>query len=367
MADKGPSRQRDYWPSQGWRTADPEQLGMRSALLAAIGSFALDSDPPMSGIVVIRGGYLVFEHYFRGFHERSYHAIASITKSVLSALVGIALSRSYLAGLDQPVAEFFLELDRLEVDPRVRGITVRHLLSMTAGWTPRDLEMTEFANNAGLVATALQRPMSHDPGTSFWYDNLGAHLLSVLLSRATSMSTAEFGRQALLGPLGIWTDETPRFLWKTEAGGPHTFHRFALWDEATGLPWKVDPSGYTTGYAGLHLTVRDMATFGYLFLNGGWWDGAQLVPHDYVQESARPQSTGGPPGKAAYGYLWWTPIQDPHGMYFGLGFGGQYLYVVPDLDLVVAIASAGGGASEPQSGNRPSRVLDRFVRPAAST
>jgi CubicO group peptidase (beta-lactamase class C family) len=341
---------------------------MRAATLAEIGTLGQDSDPSMNGIVVVRGGYVVFEQYFHGFHEHSYHTINSITKSVLSALVGIALHRQDLVSVDQPLLEFFPEVDDPGVDPRVRRITLRHLVTMTTGWSPDTFDLAEFSTNSALVATALRRPIAHDPGVNFWYDNLGAHLVSVLLTRATSMSTAAFAHATLLGPLGVWTDETPRFIWntqgKTEPGGPHNFHRFALWDETGGLPWKVDPSGYFTGYAGLHLTVREMAKFGYLYLHGGWWDGVPLVPQDYVRESLQPQSSGGPPARVPYGYLWWLPEQGAQRRYLALGFGGQYVQVVPQLDLVVAIASSGANPNASPGALRPGQILDRFVVPA---
>lgn len=203
--------------------------------------------------------------------------------------------------------------------------------------------------------------MAHDPGTTFQYDSLGSHLLSVILERVTSMSTTLFAHEVLFKPLGIWTDEMPRFLWRTGHGGPHNFQPRGVWDEETGLPWWVDGEGHTTGWGGLHLTVRELAKFGYLYLNGGAWDGAQVVPYDYVGESVRPQNDGGPgpePEATPYGYLWWMPRGAP-GMYYGWGSGRQYVYVVPELDVVVAITAHLGR-------NDPARIVKRFIIPSVT-
>jgi CubicO group peptidase (beta-lactamase class C family) len=214
------------------------------------------------------------------------------------------------------------------------------------------------------VVEALQRPIVHEPGSTFWYDNLGAHLVSVLLSRVASASTAEFARQELFGPLGIWTERTPRFLWQTAAGGPHTWHARAVWDEASGYLWKQDRAGYTTGYGGLHLSVRDMAKLGLLCISGGTWEGQPLIPRDYLAEALRPHSPGGSPGGAAYGYFWWVREYPRHGSCYAFGSGGQYIFLVPDLDLVVAMASSGTGQGGQHEGIETRDIVDRLVIPA---
>jgi CubicO group peptidase (beta-lactamase class C family) len=360
------NEQRDYWPTVAWRTALPESQGMKTAALAQLQAFGEDPDSQLNGIALVRNGYLLYERYFGEFHADSLQTLNSITKSVISTLVGIALRRHVLSGLDDPIAAWFPELANLDVDGRVRQITLRHLLSMTAGWSPAESDLTIFGTDPSIVAEALRRPMAHEPGTAFWYDNYGAHLVSVLLSRAAGVSTAAFAQEALLGPLGIWTDRTPRFVWRTEQAGPHRFHRFANWDEQTGLPWKVDAAGNTTGYAGLHLTLREMAKFGFLWLNRGRWEGAELFSEDYGAAAVRPQSAGGKPGEAAYGHLWWVPAQDPYGTYFGLGAGGQYVFVSPALDLVVAVASSGTGLGGHHGDCRTRDVFERIIIPAVA-
>jgi CubicO group peptidase (beta-lactamase class C family) len=358
-----PGAQRDYWPTRRWRVADPEQQGMSPETLARIREFAQDTSPLLTGIVVVRRGYIVYEQYLRGFHERSYHSVYSVTKSVTSALVGAALGRGLLSSIDQNVMDFFPEIDGWDIDPRVRTITLRHLLTMTGGWTPHlpgseeRLGLPELATNPALAQTILRRQMAHEPGTHFWYDSLGMHLLSMIVARASAMTTAEFALEALFRPLGIWPDTTPRFLWHTGADGPHNFHPHGLWDESTGLLWRVDRGGYGTGCCGVHFTVRELAKFGYLYLNRGRWDGEQIVPHEYVTQSGQPQSEGR--DGTRYGYLWWIP-QSVHRTYYGWGHGGQYVYVVPDLEVVVAITAHLGR-------NDPARIVNEFVIPAVTS
>jgi CubicO group peptidase (beta-lactamase class C family) len=301
--------------------------------------------------------------YFGDFHAGSLHTVASVTKSVVALLAGVALGQQLLT-LEQTLADWFPEIRTLAVDPRIREVRVRHLLSMTGGFAQNLYDLDNFTTRPSPVSDALQRPIAHEPGTVFWYDNLGAHLAAGLVSRAASMTTTEFARRELLGPLGIWTDQTPRFLWRTEAGGPHTWHARAAWDEAAGYPWKQDREGNTTGYGGLHLTLRDMAKIGQLAVAGGVWEGRPLIPASYLAEGLRPHTVGGSPGNAGYGYFWWVRKAGSHEMAFAFGSGGQYVFVLPELDLVVAAASSGSGQGGRHGNIETRELVDRVVLPA---
>src|SRR5688572_27820200 len=121
--------ERDYWPTQAWRAAPPEAQGIQADLSGQLRAFGDDPDAKLNGIVVVRRGYLIGEEYFGGFHAGSLHTVASVTKSVVSLLTGVAVSQGLLS-LDQTLPDWFPEIDRLEVDPRIQEIRVRHLLSM---------------------------------------------------------------------------------------------------------------------------------------------------------------------------------------------------------------------------------------------
>ncbi len=330
----GAQARADYWPTDGWEEASPRACGMDPDLLYRLRAYGDESAPAVHGIAVVRHGYLVWEHYHHGFHHGSYHSVNSVTKSVLSALVGVALREGLLDSLDRRVADLLPAYASLLDDPGKRALTLRHLLRMAGGFPPMPIE--EFPRLERPVEAALARPLAHAPGATFQYDDASAHLVSAILARAAGTSVAAFARRALFGPLGIRAEGAARAI-REGTGGPHTAHPFGLWgDDADGCAWMVDRQGLHLGGFGLHLTLREMAKLGYLYLRGGRWDDAPIVPPDYVRVSTRPQSAAGDLG---YGYLWWVPRHelDPSA-FFAAGYGGQYIDVLPALDMVIAIA-----------------------------
>jgi CubicO group peptidase (beta-lactamase class C family) len=348
--------QRDYWPTQDWREAPPEAHGLDPAVLAAMDAYARTSSPPIAALLVTRHGYVVFEGYYAGFDRASYFNVYSITKSVVSALVGRALQRRLIVSLDQRLLDVFPEYDRASLDPRARAVALRHLLSMTSGFDPAATNLEILWRADDVVKAALERPMAHAPGASFFYDDVSIHLLSILLARVSGLSTAAFADAELFRALGIWTDGRARFVWR-DADNRHNLSQSGRWP-ADGLPWTVDGHGHNAGGFGLHLTAREMAKLGYLHLNGGWWGGAQLLSPAYVAASTRSQSPGGPPVGRPYGYGWWIP--EPHPAFFATGLGGQTIHVVPGLDLVTVLTTC----SDANEGAQRGRIVEGFVLPA---
>jgi CubicO group peptidase (beta-lactamase class C family) len=351
-------RPRDYWPTDEWRTASPEQRGMDGETLNRIHEFGLATDPPANGFVVVRDGYVVYEEYFRGFGERSYNNVNSVTKSIVSALIGIALRDGLLTSLDQPLADFFPEVP-LD-DARKRRITIKHMLTMTSGFSPESRDVQAQLVTDDPAGFAWRRPLAHDPGERFFYDDHATQLLSLLIGRLTGMTAAEYACRELFEPLGIWTDPGIKNLWSKEPFGPHTFHFWGRWPE-NGLLWKTDKQGNSLAGFGSHFTLREMAKLGWLYLNRGAWDGRQIVPEAYVAESTRPHSRGSTPdapSPSPYGYLWWLVDDDPT-VFVASGFGGQQIWVMPSADVVVALASS------PRLG--APAVVRRIVMPAMRT
>jgi CubicO group peptidase (beta-lactamase class C family) len=303
-AQSVPPTQRDYWPTADWRTADPGALGVDSGRLQALDAHIQAEMPHIYSVVVARRGYVVFERTYQNFYPDFDFEAASITKSVTGMLVGIALNQGTIDSLDQAVIDFFPEYDDGTLDSRTPKITVRHLLTMTSGYDWSEEYGWRWPEGSSWMAFALRMITAHKPGEVFTYNTPAAHLLSGIITRATGMSLADFANQNLFAPLGIAPPE-----------------------------WSTDPEGYTTGAHGLHLRAREVAKLGYLALNRGRWDGAQIVPAAWLAESTRQHSAGGFPEYAPYGYLWW--VAPEYGAYFAAGYGGQYLYVVPSLDLVV--------------------------------
>ncbi|MDE2976952.1 MAG: serine hydrolase [Acidobacteriota bacterium] len=301
----------DDW-SGDWRAATPTEVGLDSERLEKALERLGELDG-LQGILVARHGRLVAERHFRGSAGHRPHNLKSASKSVLSALAGLAIERGLL-DLDQEIAGVLPEGRELD-DPDKRAITVRHLLTMTSG-----LESTSFGNYGSWVASrnwvraALGRPLQAEPGTRFSYSTGGTHLLSATLARAAGRNTHDFARRHLFDPLGI---------------GPSA--------------WARDRQGIHVGGNNLSLRPRDMLKFGQLYLNRGRWGGEQLLPWQWVDRSTRPAGLAAPRGRGriygGYGYLWWLRGPRERGAYIASGYGGQYIYVSPAEDMVVVVIS----------------------------
>ena len=281
---------------------------MDSTILAKIDRYVADTFPTLLSVLLVRHGSLVFEHYYQGCNAEDSVNVKSVTKSIISALVGIALREQYLTSLDQQVVEFFPQDFPVDGDLYKRAITLKHLLTLRSGlsWMERSEEsLPALFASPNWVQHGLSLPLLHAPGEVFAYSTLDAHLLSAVLARATGMSTLAFANRSLFGPLGC-----------------------------NATRWASDPQGYQVGGSELYLTPRAMAKVGYLYLRQGRWAGQQLIPHKYLEASTRTQVVpGGVPD--TYGYLWWVSTVGPYASFYALGYGGQTIYVIPDLDVIL--------------------------------
>jgi CubicO group peptidase (beta-lactamase class C family) len=348
----GPT-QRDYWPTVGWRTAAPDQQGMDPAVLADLDTKVPERYPQVRSLLVVRHGYLVYERYWHGFDASDGQNSHSVTKSVTSALVGIALGEGHLQSLDQTVGELLATHLPPKADPRLRRVTIQQLLTMTSGLASdarpggRDeLLWNRMLGSRDWVRHILGRRLETTPGTSFAYSSAGSQLLSAMVADATGQSTLAYARAKLFGPLGIATENV---LVQAVRRWPPTPAELAAYEQVP-VAWPTDPQGYHLGFAWLKLPARDLAKFGYLYLNGGRWDRTQVVRADYVRASVQPHSKlpSSRPGDG-YGYQWWTTSVDAHRSFVAVGSGGQFIQVIPELDLVVVITSdADQERSDPQ-------------------
>jgi CubicO group peptidase (beta-lactamase class C family) len=252
----------------------------------------------------MRRGRLVFERYYHGATADQQRNVFSVTKSVVSALVGIALRDGDLRSLDQRLVDFFPEKLERSTDEGVRTITLRDLLTMTAGYRSEQVFATD-----DWVRTLMNRPLASVPGVTWAYDDGSAHLVSAVLTKATGTSVESFARRKLFGPLGI----------------------------RPGL-WTSDGQGHSLGSTGLHLRPRDLLALGRLYLQNGKWHGRQIVPASWIHTSTATQTSI--PGGYAYGYLWWVNT-GPHKGFLAQGARGQIVAVYPRYDVVIAITGAG--------------------------
>jgi CubicO group peptidase (beta-lactamase class C family) len=268
----------------------------------------------LRSLLVISQGVTVGEEYFSGTDENDLHDVRSVTKSFLSALTGIAIHKGYLTGTAQTLGDFREALGLL--DTNQTGITIEHLLTMTAGHHWREIgessEFSRWVSASNQVFYILDKPIENTPGTVFNYSDGAAHLLSVILTTATGMNTSQLADSFLLKPLEI----EPR-------------------------PWLDDKQGYNFGGVGLQVTPADMAKLGLLYLAGGKYEGCQIVPEEWVRRSTKGQITTGNliPFSSKYGYYWWIGREHGRDLYFANGYGGQFIVVVPDLELVMVATS----------------------------
>jgi CubicO group peptidase (beta-lactamase class C family) len=334
--------QRDYWPTTGWRTAPPKTEGMDPAVLATIAGNVSSVYPQVRSVLVVRHGYLVYERYWQGMSASDSDNLYSVTKSVVSALVGIALGEGKLKGLDQPVGALLARHLPPDADPRLARVTLEQLLTMTSGLAGDDPSLggdprisQRQGGSRDWVGHILGRRLATDPGSSFAYSSATSQLLSAVVADATGHSTLAFARDRLFGPLGIASANAPAPVFVAHPS-PAVVKAYAR----APVAWPTDPQGYQLGFSGLKLPGRELAKLGFLYLNGGRWDGRQVIPAGYVAASTRPHSTPPPDGPGeSYGYQWWVTSQGGHPSFLAHGMGGQLVQVVPDLDLVVVITS----------------------------
>ena len=303
-----------YYPTTEWRTSTPEEQGMD---LAALADF-VERVPKLGGVdslMVVRNGYVVAEAYWHPFAQGMKHELMSASKSVISALVGIAIDKGYIQNVDQKVLDFFPEIEVVNLDENKQAMTIRDLLTMTSGfacelYNPGTDPVHDLVTRSDATAFGLGWRMADAPGTTWRYCQINVYLLSAILARTTGMDPLEFARQYLFTPLGI-----------------------------TDVDWNRSAEGLPLGFAGLLLNTEDMAKIGYLFLNNGRWGDAQIVPADWVAASTEAH-TANPYGipNIGYGYLWWTYDNDSGGVghfYNALGMYCQKIEVSAEPDLVV--------------------------------
>ena len=295
---------RDYWPTEKWRTSSPRRQGLDAGTLKKMDAFVRSDLPQTSSVLVVRHGYVVFERYYEGDATRS-RSMWNETQSVMSALIGIAIDKGYLAGVEQGLLELLPDSVTDQTNPAASKVTLRHLLTLSDGIATQELDFY-------FEPRRLTEQFRAEPGESFFYNNLSPQVLSVIITKRTGLKAAEFAQEHLLKPLGI-----------------------------TSAFWATD-WGYTRGGFGMSLSTHDMARFGYLYLNNGRWEGQQIIPEQWVADSTRPQIRTGCRDESwgTYGYLWWPHSFGGHSGYLAAGAGGQLIVVLPHLDLVTVITSA---------------------------
>jgi len=345
----------DPWPTRGWPSATPASQGLSPEALDALdrqirdgvygyvdrifvtghGRAVYDQQYPRDYREISRGraGTLGcgdgctgnpgmtgdFNYYDAARHPyyqgRDVHTLQSVTKSIASTIIGIAIHRGEIAGVDRPLLSFFQDRDLSRVDPRLQNATLSDLLTMRSGieWHEGDRPLDDTNTTVQLeksedwIAFTLAQPMDANPGTKWAYNSGGSHLMSGIIRSATGRFIDDYAREYLFGPLGI-----------------DDFH------------WKKTPKGYPDTEGGLYLAADDLARIGYLFLRKGVWNGTRLLPDGWT-EAATTRHVRSAAGGWDYGYQWWITSRNGLDVWAGRGFGGQLLLVIPDRDIVAVV------------------------------
>ena len=283
----------------------------------------------IAGMVVRKDGETVYERYFGGCTAESRLNVFSVTKSIISILLGIALDRGCLGSVDQRVLEFFPEYTPKRGEKTIQRITIRDMLTMTAPYKYRSTPYTKYFTSPDWVRFSLDLLGGKGPVGEFRYAPLiGPDILTGILTRVTGQSVLDFAKEHLFVPLGIPVERSITFCSKDE--------QMAFYESTDLRVWAADPAGVNAGGWGLTLSAMDMAKIGALILHSGVYDGTRIVSEKWVRESTAEHSRW-TERDLPYGYLWWVLPQE-HGC-AAMGDGGNALYVSPDKNMVVAIVS----------------------------
>ena len=333
----------------GWPTAPPATVGLDTTVLGNMVSAIVTGELALThSVLVARHGSLVVEEYFYGYDRATWHDMRSASKTLTSTLIGLAIQEGRIASTETTALSFFPRYRRYaHWDPRKAQITIRDLLTMSSGLDANDSDPTSVASEGAYqsqterpdwIKLALDAPMIADPGSQPLYGGANPLILGGILAEAVDEPVEWFAHRTLFGPLGI--------------------EHYKL---------MVDPTGVLYMGGGLYLRPRDMAKYGQLYLDGGVWQGRRLLSEEWIRESWGRYGRLGPLDRNGhqYGYLWWHhqyPVGDRVVETIeARGNGGQYIFVVPSLDMVVVITS---GNFHTGKTRQPEEILRRFILPA---
>ena len=330
--EQSPTYHDSYDDTSTWKFSTPSNEGMNAGLLAkGAKKLAAEGGEPYS-LLVVRNGSIVLEKYFNGATKSDANNIHSASKSIISAAIGAAIQEGKIKGVGQRLSELMPKAFSEIHDADKRNIRIRDLLTMRSGlgWIENLSEFyVELHHN--WVKTILSLPLYTDPGEDFLYNTGLTHLMSAALTKSTGMSTCNFVHSRIFEKIGIRAKH-----------------------------WGRDPTGIYSGGFNVYLTPREMAKFGLLYLNEGKWEGKQVLPAAWVNASMKPQVDTG--GGYFYGYNWWVRNIRGHSVAYAWGHGGQFIFVVKDLNLVAVITA---NTRDYLGTFAPEYILEDYVIPAA--
>ena len=311
--DEAPVAEIPIPPENIWNFDAPENHSMDPSILSALHTAVADIN--IHAIVTVKDGVIIDEYYKGGYDETSVFTLQSVSKTFTGTLIGLAIEQGYIAGVEAKLSEYLPQIADFE-DAQKQAITLEHLLTHTSGlewyeWGGNSSSWRPFRQSDNWVDYILSRNMIMRPGSAFAYSTGGTHLLAAVLQEATGQSAYEYGKEHLFSPMGMDSVE-----------------------------WRSDPQDITDGGNGIAMTARDAAKFGQLILNRGRWGDSQLLPESWIDQSVE-RRVPGADGASAYGYQWWlrTCGAGNYDVYYAMGHGGQFIFVVPELNLVTVMTS----------------------------
>ena len=299
---------------------DAEKFGLSQSDVFKIHQRATNMDR-LNSLLIIKSDTLIYENYYNQFTKDDYSNIKSASKSLLNLLIGIALEKNYIQSIDQPIHEFLPELFSDTTDIRKKEITVKHLMLMQSGLLPTSLDnYAPWVASEDWLQYAIDQPLEAAPGQLYGYSTGDTHLLAAVLARAAGTKALEFAEKYLYGPMDINIQE-----------------------------WTEDPNGNNEGGNNVYIKPIDLAKTGIMVKNGGVYDDKQLVPKKWIEESisfqVEPQGISRPFDIEGYGYLWWLIKARGYHTYSAIGFGGQYMMTIPELDMIIVLTSQYKGSA----------------------
>ncbi|WP_078553169.1 serine hydrolase domain-containing protein [Bacillus alkalicellulosilyticus] len=305
-----------YYPSQEWETKQPEDVGLNETELMKLNERI--SFFNIHSMVMVKDGYIVHE-YQQVNNDMNVYPVFSVTKSMISALVGLAIDKEYIDDVNQPIVPYFSyfngEIDNIKKEQ----ITIEHLLNMTSGLDyPEMQEGTnlpqQMAQSSDWANFVLERELLHDPGTFYNYSSGNSHLLSRIIAFATESNTRDFASDYLFEVIGMEN---------------------VIWSGS----WSEDNLGIANGGFGIKTSARDLARFGYLYLRDGVWKGEQIISSEWIKKSTE-EHIYVDPFHGGYGFQWFVKAIGGYDAYYAIGFGGNYVIVIPELEMVVSFVSS---------------------------
>lgn len=304
------------YEAYAWEESTPSQHGLDSVKIGT-GLAVASTQSFIHSMLIIKDGYLVAERYYRGYQKDEPHIVRSVSKSFLSALVGVALREGFINSTETKISEYLPECLNEDCDEEFENMTIKHLLTMRGGIKKdREFYMEAFGSDNWLN-TILSEPLTDAPGSSYGYSTPATHLLNIVLTKATGTSSLEFAHKFLFEPM------------KIEIGD-----------------WEKDPQGYYFGGNNMFFAPRDMAMLGMLYLHNGKLHSEQIIPQKWVENSLtntrnEQDVTWGDMTDIGYGYLWWLGKIRGHKTFAAIGHGGQFVLVLPEVDMIVATTADG--------------------------